>query len=78
MLFAIVIDVAMNEITEGTLQEILCADDLVLIAETMAELHKKFYGCKSALESKGLKVNLVRTKVMVSMIGQISIKPSSK
>ena len=28
--------------------------------------------------SKGLKVNLVKTKVMVTNIGQISIRPSSK
>ena len=49
----------------------------MLIAETMEELHKKFYGWKSALESKGLKVNLVKTKVIVSKIGQIGIKPSS-
>ena len=41
LLLAIVIDVATNEIKEGTLQEILNADDLVLIAETVAELDKK-------------------------------------
>ena len=35
------IDVVMNEIKEGTLQEILYADDIVLIAEIMAELDKK-------------------------------------
>ena len=40
LLFAIVIDVVTNEIKEGTLQEILYVDDSVLIAETMAELHK--------------------------------------
>ena len=44
----------------------------------MAELPIKFYSLKSALESKGLKVSLVKTKVMVSKIGQINIKPSSK
>ena len=44
----------------------------------MAELPKKFSNWKSAFESKGLKVNLVKTKVMVNKIGQISIKPSSK
>ena len=44
----------------------------------MAELQKKISIWTCALESKGLKKNLVRTNVMVSMIGQISIKPSSK
>ena len=31
----------MNEIKEGMLHEILYADDLVLITETVAEQHKK-------------------------------------
>ena len=34
---AIVVDVFTNEIKEDTLQEILYADDLVLMAETMAK-----------------------------------------
>ena len=38
LLFASVIDVAMNEIKDDTLQEILYMDDLLLIAESMAEL----------------------------------------
>ena len=104
LLFAIVIDFATNEIIEGTLQEILNVDDLVLIAETTVELyagtvrwnctvelyggtvrwnctvelHRQFYIWKSAHDSKGLKVNLVKTRVMVSKIGQINIKPLSK
>ena len=36
LLFAIVIDVVMNKIKEVMLQEILYANDLVLMAETMA------------------------------------------
>ena len=42
LLFDIVIDVVSSEIKEGMLQEELYADDLVYIAETMAELHTKF------------------------------------
>ena len=52
MLFAIVIDVVTSEIKVCTLHEILYADDLFLIAETMAELHKEIYNWKSALESE--------------------------
>ena len=77
LLFAIVVDV-MNEIKKGTLQQILHADDIVLIAEIMAELQEKLYGWKNALESKDLKVNMMKTKVMVSKIGQVTVKPSSK
>ena len=76
--FAIGIDVVTNEIKEGMSQEILYADDIVLIAETKVKLPKKNYTWKSALESKGVKVNLVKTKVMVSVIGQISLNPCSK
>ena len=77
LLFAIVVDVITNEVNEGMLQEIY-ADDIVLKAESMAELYEKCYGWKSALESKGLKVNLVKTKVMVGIIEQVTVKPSSK
>ena len=78
LLLAIVFDVVTNEIKEGLLQEVLYMDDIVLIAESMAELHEKFYGWKSAHESKGLMVNLMKTKVMVSKIGQVTVKRSSK
>ena len=53
-------------------------DDIVLIAESMAELQEKFYGWKSALESKHLKVNLMKSWVIVSKIGQVTVTPSSK
>ena len=78
VLLDIVIYVAMNEIKEGTLHEILYVNDIVLIAEAMAELQEKLYTWESALKSKGLKVNQERTKVMVSKIGQVTINPSSK
>ena len=41
LLFAIVVDVVTNEIKEGMLQEILYANDLVLTAESIADLHLK-------------------------------------
>ena len=60
------------------LQEILYADDIVLTTGSMAELQEIFHGWKRALESEGLKVNMVKTKVMVSKIGQVTVNPSSK
>ena len=77
ILFSNVIDIATSEIKEGMLQEILYVDGIVLITETMAELPEKIYGWKSALQSKGLKENLVKTKVMVSIV-QVTVKPSSR
>ena len=52
LLFAIVIDVVTNEMKEGMSQEILYADDIALIAETMAELHKKIMDRKVHLGEK--------------------------
>ena len=78
LLFAIVMDVVMNVIKEGVLQEILYTDDIVLIAESMAELQENVYGWISALDSKGLKVNLLKTKVVVGKIGQVTVRQSIK
>ena len=68
LLIAIVIDFVTNEIKEGMLPEILYADDLVLMADTMVELQKKLYILKSVCESNGLEVNLLKIKGMVSKI----------
>ena len=43
LLLAIVIDVVMSRIKEGTLQEIVYSDDIVLIAENVAEQQEKFH-----------------------------------
>ena len=50
---------------EGVLDELLYADDLVLMSETIEGLWNKCLKW-NALESKSLKVNLEITKVMVS------------
>ena len=44
LLFAIVVDVVKNKITEVMLQVILYAGYIVLIAESMAEQQETFYG----------------------------------
>ena len=46
--------------------ELLYADDLVLMSENMEDLKERFWNWKDALESKGLKVNTRKTKAMVS------------
>ena len=50
----------------GALNELLYAGDLVLLSETIEVLRNKFLRWKEAFESKGFKVNLGKTKVMVS------------
>ena len=53
-----------EESLEGLLYELLYADDLVLMADSMEELMVKLGKWKDSLETKGLRVNLSKTKVM--------------
>ena len=46
----------------GLISEMLYTDDLVLTSEMMEGLREKFWKWKEAIESKGLKVNLGKTK----------------
>ena len=48
------------------MNEILHADGLVLMSESIENLKEKFLKWKEAFENKGLKVNLKKTKIMVS------------
>ena len=51
---------------DGVPNELLYADDLVLMSETMEVLGNKILKCRKAFESKNLKGNLGKTKVIVS------------
>ena len=66
LLLAVVVDVITENAKTGVVNELLYADDLVLMSETMGDLKKRFWNWKNTLESKGLKVNTRKTKVMVS------------
>ena len=66
LLFAIVVDEITEGVTNCLISEILYADDLVLTSKTMKGLMEKFWKWKEAFESKGLEVNLVKRKVVVS------------
>ena len=66
LLFAIAVDVIFENAREGLMNEILYADDLVLMSESMENLKKKLLKWEEAFQSKELKVNLKKTKVMVS------------
>ena len=64
--FITVMDVLSAEIRQGLLFEILYADDLVIMADSMEELEKRYKNWKSVLEDKGLRVNVGKTKYMFS------------
>ena len=65
LLFVIEVNVISENGREGLMNEILYADDLVLISESIENLKEKFLKWK-AFKSKRLKVNLKKTKVMLS------------
>ena len=66
LLFAIVVDVITENAKRGVVNELLYADDLVIMSEDMEDLKERFWNWNNALESKGLKVNTRKTKLMVS------------
>ena len=66
LLFTIAVDVIWENEREGLMNKILYADDLVLMSESIENSKNKFLKWKEAFESKGLKVSLKKTKVMVS------------
>ena len=65
-LFGVVIYVVTEFVRKVALSELMYADDLVLMCETIEGLWSKFLEWKEAFESKGLKNNLGKTKVKVS------------
>ena len=71
LIFAIVVDAVTEQTRKGLLNEILYADDLVLISENLEDLRERFQRWRGALESKGMKVNIRKTKMMVSGEGEI-------
>ena len=71
-LFAVVVDVVTVFSREGALGVLLYADDLVSMSKTINGFWNKFVKWKEAFESKGLKVNLGKTKVMVDPCGVCS------
>ena len=64
------------------MNEILHVDDLVLMSESIENLNEKFLKWKETFESKGPKMNLQKTKVMVSGLkGEVlksKVNPSAK
>ena len=64
LLLVILIDVVKEHTREGLLNEILYADDLMLMSESLDNLRERFERWRSALEGKGLKVNVGKTKML--------------
>ena len=67
-----------REFQTGCPWELLYADDLVIIADTMDELLYKLDLWKKHLEAKGLRVNMKKTKIMICSKNLHSLKDSGK
>ena len=64
--FILVLEVATKECRTGDPWELVYADGLVLTGETKEEVTSMFLRWREALECRGLKVNLGKTKIMVT------------
>ena len=66
LLFAIAVGAISENAREGLMNEILYVNGLVLKNENIENFKEKFLKWNEPFESKGLKVNLKKTKVIVS------------
>jgi len=66
LLFVIVMEAISREFRVALPWELLYADDLAVTAETEDELIKRLNEWKDNVESKGMRVNMNKTKVMIS------------
>ena len=66
LLFVIVMEAMSRELRVALPRELLHADDLAVIAETEHELIKRLNEWKDNVESKGMRVNMNKTKVMAA------------
>ena len=78
LLFIIVLEALSREFGTGCPWELLYADDLMISAESMEEVLVKLKTWKTEMEKKGLRVNMVKTKKMVSGMDLDLLKKSGK
>jgi hypothetical protein len=78
LLFAVVMDEVVSSVKIGMPFEVLFADDLVLLADSKEALLARFTAWKQAMEAKGMKVNMAKTKVMCSDRDVHEVRQSGK
>ena len=63
LLFALVMDEVTKDIREGVVKEMLYADDIVLlVGDNWEEVESRYTRWKKALQEKGMKINVNKTK----------------
>ena len=64
LLFIMIMVILAEDVRDGSLMELLYADDLVLCGESLNEVIDKYGRWKNAVEGKDLRVNVEKTKGM--------------
>ena len=72
LLFIMVMDVLAEDMRDGSLMELLYADDLALCGKSLNEVMDKYERWKNAVEGKGLRVNVDKRKGMQLLFGNKS------
>ena len=78
LLFIIVLEALSRDFRVGVPWELFFADDLVIIATSLEECVEHVKAWKEGLESKGLHVNMTKTKFMASGLGLDILQDSGK
>ena len=78
LLFIIVLEALSRDLRPGVPWELLYADDLVIVTESLEEGVEKLKNWKAGLQERGLNVNMAKTKFMVSGVGLDKLKDSGK
>ena len=78
ILLAIVLKALSRGFSDGLPWELLYADDLVIMADSLDELSVKLERWKAELSAKGLKVNTKKTKIMISKPGAGLVQKTGK
>ena len=78
LLFIIVLEALSRDFRVGVPWELFFADDLVIIATSLEGCVERVKAWKEGLESKGLHVNMTKTKFMASGLGLDILQDSGK
>ena len=78
LFFIIVLEALSRDLRVGVPWELFFADDLVIIAASLEECVERVKAWKAGLESKGLHVNMTKTKFMASGLGLDILQDSGK
>ena len=76
LLFILVLEALSREFGTGVSWELLHADDLAVIAETLEECITKLKAWKNGMENRGLRVNMKKAKLMKSGAGHDMLRDS--